>query len=109
MSRTRRIYNRKEINGFYHPYHQVCMGHCPTCKHQYTDVVRKRDKMYADILRSELLCADEERNTIVPETPSMIDDHMTMFMEVGVRVGDETRWGSIVINASWQSTEPTSC
>lgn len=110
MSRTRRIYNRQEINGYFHPYRQVCMGHCPTCKHQYTDAVRKRDQIYADILRSELMCAEQECNsTDTPETPSMIEDHLTMYMEVGVRVGDETRWGSIVINASWLSTELTSC
>ena len=32
MTRTRRIYNRKNWGGDYHPYMVFCMGNCRSCK-----------------------------------------------------------------------------
>jgi len=33
MTHTRRFYNRKNhIKDFYHPWHQFCCGHCPSCR-----------------------------------------------------------------------------
>jgi hypothetical protein len=32
MSRTQRIYNRPRWGGYYHPFRQVCMGHCKMCR-----------------------------------------------------------------------------
>jgi len=109
MTRTRRMYNKKAVNGFFHPFHQVCMGHCPMCKRHFVSDVRKRDRTYAELLRSELLGAEEERmNPDVPQTLSDADDYYDAVMREVYQEWDE-RWGSHATDASCLSTEPTLC
>lgn len=80
MSRTRRIYNKRPIYGgpgyrgivisyrgyyeddsfwtVYHPYRQICMGHCPSCKRQWEQEAierKQREKRYAEL---EILNSD---------------------------------------------------
>lgn len=62
MSRTRRAYNLRPLGGGYsgptfHPYHQLCMGHCRTCKRHIIKDARQRKrllrKQFEDEIRNE--------------------------------------------------------
>jgi hypothetical protein len=81
MTRTRRAYNKRPIyggpgykgivvsrrdyyedDGFwtaYHPYKQLCMGHCPSCKRMWIERAKERRKLEKghaelEIINSEL-------------------------------------------------------
>ncbi len=55
MSRTIRIYNRRHrYRLFFHPYWQVCMGHCSRCKASFKAEARKRRRQLRQLYRSEI-------------------------------------------------------
>lgn len=63
MSRTKRIYNRRPVSGgynepIYHPYHQLCFGHCKSCKKANEKQMRKRDRFLRELLESEVKIMD---------------------------------------------------
>jgi hypothetical protein len=55
MTHTLRIYNRRHrYRFFYHPWKQICMGHCSRCKEQFRAEIRRRHNMIRQIAVSEV-------------------------------------------------------
>lgn len=59
MTRTKRAYNRHPIGGgysgpTYHPFWQLCMGHCRICKRQHIENARRRKRREKELTRSEI-------------------------------------------------------